>query len=433
MKGGTNGVCFYTSSIFDLIVITGVGAALINRAGRKPLLLVSGSRLVAGCIFTAVVHDVAVGAVPALAVTGILIFPVNIKGQLIFYLHFPDFSYHVCDVIGNPALDWNTRKRIAIGAARDVKAANVLLDNDYEAIVGDFGLAKLLDHADSHVTTAVRGTVGHIAPKYLSTGQSSEKTDVFGFGILLLELITGMTTLEFGKTLNQKGAMLEWVSPYSTIQTFLFPLTRYKVVVQVVCDGDKSEFVFGDKKCLQIIGITTQALRKIMQEIYPGHLDKMLGLELALRVKYQPYYHQSSVLGFSLDPAVIRRIRSHLHPREVQPQEQQANGTKIRVCHEFFERYFDKLKKHPYAWLIDQNEKSVRVRDVAAAFQWNKRNRVKLEYTGKFNRFKIDVVNDNNAPSEDITVKQEVIEIDSDSEDNEDYYDPDLYHFAKKK
>ncbi|AES82814.1 tyrosine kinase domain protein [Medicago truncatula] len=197
--GGINGVCFYTGSIFDLIVITGVGAALINRAGRKPLLLVSGSRLVAGCIFTAVafylkVHDVAVGAVPALAVTGILIFPVSIKGQLIFYLHFPDFSYHVCDVIGKPALDWNTRKRIAIGAARDVKAANVLLDNDYEAIVGDFGLAKLLDHADSHVTTAVRGTVGHIAPKYLSTGQSSEKTDVFGFGILLLELITRMTT-----------------------------------------------------------------------------------------------------------------------------------------------------------------------------------------------------------------------------------------------
>lgn len=61
-------------------------------------------------------------------------------------------------------------------------------------------------------------------------------------------------------------------------------------------------------------------------KIYPGHLDKMLGLELALRVKYQPYYHQFSVLGFSLDPAVIRRIRSHLHPREVQPQEQQANG-----------------------------------------------------------------------------------------------------------
>ncbi|CAH9119639.1 unnamed protein product [Cuscuta europaea] len=126
-----------------------------------------------------------------------------------------------------PSLDWGTRKQIALGAARgllylheqcdpkiihrDVKAANILLDDYCEAVVGDFGLAKLLDHCDTHVTTAVRGTVGHIAPEYLSTGQSSEKTDVFGFGILLLELITGQRALEFGKAANQKGAMLDWV------------------------------------------------------------------------------------------------------------------------------------------------------------------------------------------------------------------------------
>ncbi|XP_022891226.1 protein NSP-INTERACTING KINASE 2-like isoform X2 [Olea europaea var. sylvestris] len=126
-----------------------------------------------------------------------------------------------------PSLDWGTRKRIALGAARgllylheqcdpkiihrDVKAANILLDDYCEAVVGDFGLAKLLDHHDSHITTAVRGTVGHIAPEYLSTGQSSEKTDVFGFGILLLELITGQRALEFGKAANQKGVMLDWV------------------------------------------------------------------------------------------------------------------------------------------------------------------------------------------------------------------------------
>ncbi|CAN8256138.1 unnamed protein product [Cochlearia groenlandica] len=126
-----------------------------------------------------------------------------------------------------PVLDWRIRKKIAIGSARglvylhdqcdpkiihrDVKAANILLDDYCEAVVGDFGLAKLLDHQDTHVTTAVRGTVGHIAPEYLSTGQSSEKTDVFGFGILLLELVTGQRALEFGKAANQKGAMLGWV------------------------------------------------------------------------------------------------------------------------------------------------------------------------------------------------------------------------------
>lgn len=130
-------------------------------------------------------------------------------------------------VHGRPVLDWSRRKRIALGTARglvylheqcdpkiihrDVKAANILLDEDFEAVVGDFGLAKLLDHRESHVTTAVRGTVGHIAPEYLSTGQSSEKTDVFGFGILLLELMTGQKALDFGRGAKQKGVMLDWV------------------------------------------------------------------------------------------------------------------------------------------------------------------------------------------------------------------------------
>lgn len=128
---------------------------------------------------------------------------------------------------GRPVLDWSRRKSIALGTARglvylheqcdpkiihrDVKAANILLDEDFEAVVGDFGLAKLLDHQDSHVTTAVRGTVGHIAPEYLSTGQSSEKTDVFGFGILLLELITGQKAVDFGRGTSQKGVILDWV------------------------------------------------------------------------------------------------------------------------------------------------------------------------------------------------------------------------------
>ncbi|XP_028769433.1 protein NSP-INTERACTING KINASE 3 [Neltuma alba] len=150
--------------------------------------------------------------------------------RLLVYPYMPNGSVasRLKDHIrGEPALDWVRRKRIALGTARglvylheqcdpkiihrDVKAANILLDEDFEAVVGDFGLAKLLDHRDSHVTTAVRGTVGHIAPEYLSTGQSSEKTDVFGFGILLLELITGHKALDFGRAANQKGVMLDWV------------------------------------------------------------------------------------------------------------------------------------------------------------------------------------------------------------------------------
>ncbi|RWW12009.1 hypothetical protein GW17_00024341 [Ensete ventricosum] len=96
--------------------------------------------------------------------------------------------------------------------ASRLRAANILLDEDFEAVVGDFGLAKLMDYKDTHVTTAVRGTIGHIAPEYLSTGKSSEKTDVFGYGIMLLELITGQRAFDLARLANDDDVMLlDWV------------------------------------------------------------------------------------------------------------------------------------------------------------------------------------------------------------------------------
>ncbi|XVF67172.1 hypothetical protein PTKIN_Ptkin10aG0099300 [Pterospermum kingtungense] len=125
-------------------------------------------------------------------------------------------------------LGWAIRKRIALGVARgltylhdhcdpkiihrDVKAANILLDEEFEAVIGDFGLAKLMDCKDTHVTSAVRGTIGHISPEYLSTGKFSEKTDVFGYGVMLLELITGQRAFDLARLANDDEVMLlEWV------------------------------------------------------------------------------------------------------------------------------------------------------------------------------------------------------------------------------
>ncbi|KAK7311122.1 hypothetical protein RJT34_09044 [Clitoria ternatea] len=125
---------------------------------------------------------------------------------------------------GEPVLDWPTRKRVALGTARgleylheqcnpkiihrDVKAANILLDGDFEAVVGDFGLAKLVDIRNTNVTTQVRGTMGHIAPEYLSTGKSSERTDVFGYGIMLLELVTGQRAIDFSRLEEEDDVLL---------------------------------------------------------------------------------------------------------------------------------------------------------------------------------------------------------------------------------
>lgn len=74
--------------------------------------------------------------------------------------------------------------------------------------MGDFGLAKLMDDRKTHVTTAVRGTIGHIAPEYLSTGRSSDKTDVFGYGVMLLEVITGQRAFDLARLDNDDDVML---------------------------------------------------------------------------------------------------------------------------------------------------------------------------------------------------------------------------------
>ncbi|KAE8645797.1 hypothetical protein Csa_017046 [Cucumis sativus] len=127
-----------------------------------------------------------------------------------------------------PPLNWAIRKQVALGAARgleylhnhcdpkiihrDVKAANILLDDEYVAVVGDFGLAKLMNYKDTHVTTAVRGTIGHIPPEYLSSGKSSEKTDVFGYGVMLLELVTGQKAFDLARLAKDDDVMLlDWV------------------------------------------------------------------------------------------------------------------------------------------------------------------------------------------------------------------------------
>ncbi|KAK6915984.1 Protein kinase domain, partial [Dillenia turbinata] len=151
--------------------------------------------------------------------------------QLLVYPFMANGSVASC-LRGRPdsqaPLDWQIRRRIALGSARglaylhdhcdpkiihrDVKAANILLDEEFEAVVGDFGLAKLMDNKDTHVTTAVCGTIGHIAPEYISTGKSSEKTDVFGYGMMLLELITRQRAIDLIGLANVDDVMLlDWV------------------------------------------------------------------------------------------------------------------------------------------------------------------------------------------------------------------------------
>ncbi|VAH02954.1 unnamed protein product [Triticum turgidum subsp. durum] len=148
----------------------------------------------------------------------ILVYPYMLNGTVASKLQ----AY----VSGRPALDWAGRKKIALGAARglaylhercdpriihrDIKASNILLDEHFQAIVSDFGLAKLLGQGQSHVFTAIRGTFGRIAPEYLLTGESSDKTDVFAYGLLLIELMTGRKRLDVNPDEFEKGGVVDW-------------------------------------------------------------------------------------------------------------------------------------------------------------------------------------------------------------------------------
>ncbi|KAF1888876.1 hypothetical protein Lal_00036918, partial [Lupinus albus] len=110
-------------------------------------------------------------------------------------------------------LDWNTRMKIAAGAAkgleylhdkanppviyRDFKSSNILLDVGFQPKLSDFGLAKLGPVGDkSHVSTRVMGTYGYCAPEYAMTGQLTVKSDVYSFGVVFLELITGRKAID---------------------------------------------------------------------------------------------------------------------------------------------------------------------------------------------------------------------------------------------
>ncbi|KAL0909419.1 hypothetical protein M5K25_020289 [Dendrobium thyrsiflorum] len=122
-------------------------------------------------------------------------------------------------------LEWETRFQICLGAARglaylheessvrivhrDVKSSNILLDGNLNPKISDFGLAKLYDDKKTHISTRVAGTIGYLAPEYAMRGHLTEKADVFGFGVVALEILSGRPNSDLALE-EEKVYLLDW-------------------------------------------------------------------------------------------------------------------------------------------------------------------------------------------------------------------------------
>ncbi|KAK2422691.1 putative leucine-rich repeat receptor serine/threonine-protein kinase [Trifolium repens] len=136
-------------------------------------------------------------------------------------------------------LDWSTRKKICVGIARglaflheesrlkvvhrDIKATNVLLDTKLDPKISDFGLAKLDEEDNTHISTRIAGTYGYMAPEYAMHGYLTDKADVYSFGVVALEIVSGKSNtlyrskeeafylLDWAHLLKERGDIMELV------------------------------------------------------------------------------------------------------------------------------------------------------------------------------------------------------------------------------
>ncbi|KAH6820968.1 proline extensin-like receptor kinase 1 [Perilla frutescens var. hirtella] len=149
--------------------------------------------------------------------------------RLLVYEYVPNqtLEFHLHGK-GKSPINWATRMKVALGSAkglaylhedchpkiihRDIKSANILLDENFEAKVADFGLARFYSDTDTHVSTRVMGTFGYLAPEYALTGKLTDKSDVFSFGVVLLEIITGRRPIDKSQNYLDDN-IVDWARP----------------------------------------------------------------------------------------------------------------------------------------------------------------------------------------------------------------------------
>ncbi|XP_026394787.1 wall-associated receptor kinase-like 1 [Papaver somniferum] len=196
------------------------------------------------------------------------------------YVSNRTLSQHIHHNSGLPSISWESRLRIAVETAgalaylhsaaaipiihRDVKSANILLDENYTAKVADFGASRLIPLDQTELSTVVLGTRGYLDPEYHQTGQLTEKSDVYSFGVVLVEILTGKKPI-----LSERSGELRNLATYFILfmqEDHLLPLLEARVVnegrpEQVLAVAELA------KRCLKLKGEERPTMKRVTAEL----------------------------------------------------------------------------------------------------------------------------------------------------------------------
>nr|DAD39442.1 TPA_asm: hypothetical protein HUJ06_013765 [Nelumbo nucifera]DAD39452.1 TPA_asm: hypothetical protein HUJ06_013775 [Nelumbo nucifera] len=196
------------------------------------------------------------------------------------YISNGTVSDHIPKKHGAPLISWEDWLRIATETAdalaylhsaasipvihRDIKSANILLDDNYAVKVSDFGVSRLLPMDQTQITTLVQGTLGYLDPEYFHTSKLTEKSDVYSFGVVLVEILTGQKPLCFERSEEQRNLATYFTS--SMKENRIFELIEN----QFVNEGNSEQLLTIAelaKRCLSVRGEERPTMKEVSEEL----------------------------------------------------------------------------------------------------------------------------------------------------------------------